>query len=76
MYHGRVKRTNIVIDETLVERAKKLYGFRTTKEAVDYALRQLVADGVDPYVIARRLQGSMILPELDELRGGRPIEEL
>ena len=70
-----MKRTNIVLDETLVDRAKKLYGFRTTREAVDFALRQLVADGVDPYAIARRLKGSMILPELEELRGGRPIEE-
>jgi Arc/MetJ family transcription regulator len=71
-----VKRTNIVVDEALVERAKQLYGFRTTREAVDYALRQLVADGVDPYELARELEGSMILPELDELRGTGRIAEL
>jgi Arc/MetJ family transcription regulator len=71
-----VKRTNIVIDDALVERAKALYGFRTTREAVDYALRQLVADGVDPYELARELEGSMILPELHELRGDRPLPEL
>jgi Arc/MetJ family transcription regulator len=71
-----MKRTNIVIDDELIERAKRLYGFRTTREAVDYALRQLVADGVDPYELARELEGSMILPELHELRGGRPLPDL
>jgi Arc/MetJ family transcription regulator len=71
-----MKRTNIVVDTALVDRAKALYGFRTTREAVDYALRQLVADGVDPYDQAMKLQGSMILPPLDELRPELPIEEL
>jgi hypothetical protein len=32
-------------------------------------LRRLVSEGVDPYVLARELEGSMILPELGELRG-------
>ena len=37
-----MKRTNIVIDETLVERAKSLTGIRTTREVVDFALKELV----------------------------------
>jgi Arc/MetJ family transcription regulator len=37
-----MKRTNIVIDETLVERAKSLTGIRTAREVVDFALRELV----------------------------------
>jgi Arc/MetJ family transcription regulator len=71
-----MKRTNIVVDTALVDRAKALYGFRTTREAVDYALRQLVADGVDPYEIAKRLEGSMILPKLEEIRGEGRIPDL
>jgi Arc/MetJ family transcription regulator len=71
-----LKRTNIVLDMKLVDRAKELYGFRSAREAVDCALRQLVAAGVDPYEIAKDLEGSMILPPLDELRPGAPIEEL
>lgn len=37
-----MKRTNIVIDETLVDRAKTLTGIRTTREVVDFALKELV----------------------------------
>ncbi|CAG1008792.1 Antitoxin VapB11 [Myxococcaceae bacterium] len=37
-----MKRTNIVIDEILVARVKKVAGVRTTREAVDYALRAVV----------------------------------
>jgi Arc/MetJ family transcription regulator len=71
-----MKRTNIVVDTALIDRAKALYGFRTTREAVDFALRQLVAADVDPYEIAKRLEGSMILPPLEELRPDMPIEEI
>lgn len=42
MYSARVGRTNIVIDDDLIERAMRLYGFRSKREAVDYALRRLV----------------------------------
>jgi Arc/MetJ family transcription regulator len=37
-----VGRTNIVLDDELVARAMELYGLRTKREAVDYALRRLV----------------------------------
>jgi Arc/MetJ family transcription regulator len=37
-------RTNIVIDDELVARAMELYGLRTKREAVDYALRRLVGE--------------------------------
>jgi len=39
-----VARTNIDIDEQLVERAMRIYRLSTKREAVDYALRQLVGD--------------------------------
>jgi Arc/MetJ family transcription regulator len=37
-----VKRTNIVLDEDLIETAKQLTGVRFTREVVDLALRRLV----------------------------------
>ncbi|MEW6419717.1 MAG: type II toxin-antitoxin system VapB family antitoxin [Nitrospirota bacterium] len=35
-------RTNIVIDDRVVEEAKKLTSLKTKKEVVDFALRELV----------------------------------
>lgn len=40
-------RTNVVVDERLVEKVKRLYGLRTTREVIDFALRQ-VAGRRDP----------------------------
>jgi Arc/MetJ family transcription regulator len=70
-----VGRTNVVVDEVLVERVKQLYGLRTTREAIDFALRQL-AEEVDHYEIALRLEGSNAVRALDEIRGSAPIEEI
>ncbi|MBL8777838.1 MAG: type II toxin-antitoxin system VapB family antitoxin [Acidimicrobiales bacterium] len=39
-----VGRTNIVIDDELVANAKQLYGFETTREVVDFALRRCVTN--------------------------------
>ena len=36
-------RTNVVIEDELIERVMRQYGFRTKREAVDYALRRLVS---------------------------------
>lgn len=36
------KRTNIEIDPTKLERAKRISGYKTTKEVVDYALERLI----------------------------------
>jgi len=35
-------RTNIILDDDIVEEAKKLTSFRTKREVVDFALRELV----------------------------------
>ena len=35
-------RTNIVMDESLVGKAKRLTGFKTIREVVHYALKELV----------------------------------
>lgn len=37
-----VKKTNLLLDEELVETAKELTGVRFTKDVVDLALRRLV----------------------------------
>lgn len=37
-------RTNIVIDDALIARVMELYGLRTKREAVDYALRRLAGE--------------------------------
>ncbi|MGH3014004.1 MAG: type II toxin-antitoxin system VapB family antitoxin [Gaiellaceae bacterium] len=34
-------RTNVVVDDALVERVMRLYGLKTKREAIDYALRTL-----------------------------------
>ncbi len=37
-----MKRTNLVLDEKLVERAKTATGLKTTRAVVDHALREVV----------------------------------
>jgi Arc/MetJ family transcription regulator len=61
-------RTNVVIDERLVRKAMRLYGFRTKRETIDYALRRLVGSD-DPRSILE-LEGIGWEGDLDEMRGG------
>ena len=42
VYTDPMGRTNIQLNDELVERAKELYGVKTKKDAVDLALRRLV----------------------------------
>jgi|WetSurMetagenome_2_1015567.scaffolds.fasta_scaffold242807_1 Arc/MetJ family transcription regulator len=37
-----MKRTNIVIDEKLVEKGKKATGLKTSRAVIDFALKELV----------------------------------
>ena len=68
-------RTNVVVDDVLVERVKRLYGLRTTREAIDFALRQL-AEEVDGYELALRLEGSNAVRPLADVRGSEPIDQI
>jgi len=75
-----VARTNIDIDNELMERVMSRYGFRTKREAVDRALRRLV-DGIEPMtteeILAMRGTGwGEDGLELSDLRDQEPIEEL
>jgi Arc/MetJ family transcription regulator len=51
-------RTNIEIDDGLVEKAMRLTGARTKREVVDIALRRLVEKG-SLYRAIRRLKGKL-----------------
>jgi Arc/MetJ family transcription regulator len=37
-----MKRTNIVLNEKLVEKGKKVTGLKTSKSVVDFALKELI----------------------------------
>ncbi len=51
-------RTNIELDDDLVEKAMRLTGARTKREVVDIALRRLVEKG-SLYRSLRRLKGKL-----------------
>ncbi|MDQ3823444.1 MAG: type II toxin-antitoxin system VapB family antitoxin [Actinomycetota bacterium] len=62
-------RTNVVVDDMLVARAMKLYGLRTKREAIDFALRRLVGSHSARDML--ELKGMGWDGDLDELRAAR-----
>ena len=66
-----MKRTNIVLDEKVVEKARKITGLKTQREVVDFALRELVRrEDVRKNII--RLKGKVRWEgNLSEMRSGR-----
>ncbi len=67
-------RTNVVVDQELVERAKRIYGLRTTREAIDLALRRLVGDvSRDPHAGLLELRGMGWDGDLEALRRPDPV---
>jgi Arc/MetJ family transcription regulator len=44
VYSASMARTNIEIDDVLIDRAMRLYRLRSKREAVDLALRRLVGE--------------------------------
>jgi len=68
-----MSRTNVVVNEELVERAKRLYGLRTTREVIDLALRRLVGDiSDDPHAGLLALEGIGWDGDLDQMRSNGP----
>lgn len=63
-------RTNIEIDEVLMERVMEAYGFDTMREAVHYALDQLVGSGDLKEIL--ELRGMGWEGDLDVIRGRKP----
>jgi Arc/MetJ family transcription regulator len=51
-------RTNIVLDDGLIKQAMEISGAKTKRQAVDRALRELVARG-SVYRALRKLRGRM-----------------
>lgn len=68
----RMGRTNVEIDEKVIGRVMKLYGLRTKREAIDFALRR-VAGGYDPKAM-RELEGIGWDGDLKEMRRTRNLE--
>jgi Arc/MetJ family transcription regulator len=69
VYHREIGRTNIEIDDELIARVMQRYGFRTKREAVDYALRKLVRKLSREEVLA--LQGMGWEGDLEAMRETR-----
>jgi Arc/MetJ family transcription regulator len=74
VYAGVVTRTNIEIDDALVERAMRVYRLRSKREAVDLALRRLVG-GMSPEE-ALAMEGSGWDGDLGEIRARDEVPEL
>ena len=70
-----MSRTNIEIDDMLMERAMRRYGLRTKREAVDLALRRLAGEPLSREE-ALAMEGSGWQGDLEEMRRGDPVEEL
>jgi Arc/MetJ family transcription regulator len=64
-------RTNIEIDDDIVETAMRLYGTRSKRETVDLALRRLVGSRLGTEE-ALALEGSGWEDDLDRMRDDAP----
>jgi Arc/MetJ family transcription regulator len=69
-----VGRTNVVVDDELVERVMRLYGLRTKREAIDFALRRVAGEGDRKRML--ELEGTGWGGDLEEMRRGDPPIEL
>ena len=66
-------RTNIVLDENLIERAQKLTGIKTKREVVQEALRTLIL--LREQAEVRQLRGKLRWEgDLDDQRQARVLE--
>lgn len=65
-------RTNVVVDDQLIERVMQLYGLRTKREAIEFALRS-VAGGTDRSAILD-LEGIGWEGDLKKLRRSRVLD--
>jgi|SRR5215217_7826223 len=72
VYHSPVTRTNIEIDDVLVDRAMRLYRLRSKREAVDLALRKLVGEPMSREE-ALATEGTGWAGDLSELRSREEI---
>lgn len=73
VYKGAMTRTNIEIDDVLINRAMRLYRLRSKREAVDLALRRLVGEPMSRDE-ALAAEGSGWAGDLDEIRAPDEID--
>ena len=66
-------RTNVVVDDQLIEMVMTRYSLRTKREAIDFALRKAVG-GVMNKEEALAMEGVGWEGDLDEVRGEMTIE--
>ena len=65
-----MSRTNIDIDDDLVDEAMRRFGLRTKREAVDLALRRLVGPRLSVELL-ESLEGMGWEGDLDEMRSSK-----
>lgn len=65
-------RTNVVVDDKLVREAMRLTGTKTKREAVDLALRNLIARGKQKHILALAGHG-LIAPDYDVRQARREM---
>jgi Arc/MetJ family transcription regulator len=70
-----MSRTNIDIDDALIERVMRRYRLPTKRAAVDLALRRLAGEPMTREE-ALAMRGAGWDGDLDELRGADPVEPL
>jgi Arc/MetJ family transcription regulator len=69
-----VSRTNIDIDEELVQRVMRRFGLTSKRAAVDFALRRLLGEPMSRAEILA-MQGVGWSGELERLRRPKPTEQ-
>jgi Arc/MetJ family transcription regulator len=74
VYVGVMGRTNIEIDDQLIEKAMRVHRLKTKREAVDLALRRLVGESLS-LDEARAMEGSGWGGDLDEMRDAERVPE-
>jgi Arc/MetJ family transcription regulator len=68
-----MKRTNLVLDEKVVDRAKSITGIKVTRQLVDYALRELLRHRRQRDIL--KLRGNVEWEgDLEKIRRGRSFE--
>lgn len=72
VYNADMGRTNVVVDDLLIEKAMKRYNLKTKREIIDLALRRLV--GEYEQIDMLELQGMGWDGDLEELRRDRMSE--
>jgi len=75
VYDGVVTRTNIEIDDELIERVMQIYRLPSKREAVDLALRKLAGEPMSSQEMLE-MEGAGWGGDLDEIRSREEIPEL